>query len=43
MHLTGQIISVTVEITANHLGYFQFKLCPNNNPKKDPTQACFDK
>lgn len=39
----GQIIPVTIQITAVHKGYYEFKLCPNNNPMKDPTQDCFEK
>ncbi|KAK7108850.1 hypothetical protein V1264_016512 [Littorina saxatilis] len=39
----GQTIDVTVEVTANHLGWFEFKLCPNNNPKKEATQDCLDR
>merc|ERR1712059_76312 len=38
----GQTLKVSIDITANHLGYFQFKLCPNNNIHKDPKQDCFD-
>ena len=39
----GQTIQATVEVTANHAGYFTFKLCANNNVNQDPTQECFDK
>ena len=39
----GDVITVTVRITANHLGYFTFKLCPNDNVKKEVTQECLDK
>jgi len=39
----GQTIDVEVKITANHKGWFEFKLCENNNPAKDKTQKCFDK
>ena len=28
----GSVIEVTVQITANHQGYHQFKLCKNDNP-----------
>merc|ERR1711962_1034537 len=34
----GQEVKVAIGITANHLGYFTFKLCPNNNVNKDPEQ-----
>lgn len=39
----GDIIDVTIEITANHKGYLVFKLCPNDNILLDPLQDCFDK
>ncbi|KAL8558281.1 hypothetical protein ACOMHN_063975 [Nucella lapillus] len=38
----GQIILVTVQVTANHLGWFEFKLCPNNNPLRAATPECLD-
>ena len=38
----GKKITVKVEITANHRGFFTFKLCPNNNVNSDPMQECFD-
>ena len=41
-YTSGQIIDVTVEITANHYGYFQFKVCPNEDITKDKGQDCFD-
>jgi len=39
---SGQEVQVTVQITANHKGYLEFKLCPNNNVNQDPVQQCFD-
>ncbi|XP_011429462.3 uncharacterized protein [Magallana gigas] len=38
----GQIIDVQVKITASHFGYFEFRLCPNNNVHKPATQACLN-
>lgn len=38
----NQIVDTEVELTAHHKGYFQFKICPTNNAKVDPTQDCFD-
>ncbi|ESO95783.1 hypothetical protein LOTGIDRAFT_116739 [Lottia gigantea] len=35
-------IDIKVEITANHLGYFQFKLCPNNDIGCAVEQSCLD-
>lgn len=35
----GSLITITVEITAHHLGYWEFKLCPDAD---EPDQACFD-
>jgi len=39
---SGDIITVNVDVTANHLGHFEFKLCPNNNIQKKATQDCLD-
>lgn len=39
----GQAIDIEVDVTANHFGYFTFKLCPNNNTAFDPEQDCFDR
>lgn len=39
----GQEIEVEVELTANHLGTFVMKLCPNNNPRQEASQECFDR
>ena len=39
----GQTINVLVEVTANHFGWFEFRLCPNNDPKKPITQQCLDR
>merc|ERR1711868_339260 len=38
----GEIITVTSHITANHVGYVEVRLCPNNNVELDPDQECFD-
>ncbi|GFU14612.1 chitin-binding type-4 domain-containing protein [Nephila pilipes] len=42
-YLSGQILEAVVDVTTNHRGYFEFKLCPNNNPKKEASQECLDK
>ncbi|XP_071115849.1 putative uncharacterized protein DDB_G0268364 [Haliotis cracherodii] len=39
----GDTIPVTVHLTANHLGWFEFRICPVNDPKKRVTQKCLDK
>lgn len=38
-----QEIEIEIELTANHLGTFVMKLCPNNNPNQEATQECFDR
>ena len=38
----GSFINVTVTLTSNHMGYFEFRLCPVNNPRVKVTQACLD-
>lgn len=39
----GSEMDITVHLTANHLGFFEFRLCPNNNYKARVKQACLDK
>ncbi|XP_069137862.1 uncharacterized protein [Argopecten irradians] len=41
-YASGQTINITVQLTSNHKGYFEFRLCPNNNGQMRVTQACFD-
>jgi len=38
----GEAIEVAVELTTNHKGHFNYRLCPNNNIHQDPKQDCFD-
>jgi hypothetical protein len=38
-----QEIEVEIELTANHYGRFEMFLCPNNNPRYEATQECFDR
>ncbi|XP_023322766.1 uncharacterized protein LOC111697106 [Eurytemora carolleeae] len=40
-YLTGSWIELEVELTANHKGRFQFKLCPVNG-REEATQDCLD-
>ena len=42
-YTSGQTIDVAVKITANHKGWFEFKLCENNDPQNDKSQECFDR
>lgn len=39
----GQIVELGVELTANHMGYFEFRLCPHNNPRYPVSNDCLDK
>ncbi|BFZ00768.1 hypothetical protein BsWGS_03807 [Bradybaena similaris] len=39
----GQRVTMQVDVTANHKGFFEFKICPTNDPKKQETQECFDR
>lgn len=39
---TGQIIAVQVDLTVNHLGYFEFRLCEHNDTSTPTSQACLD-
>lgn len=42
-YFSGQIIDIVIELTSNHRGRFELYLCPNNNPKQEATQSCFDR
>ncbi|KAK6962183.1 cell wall integrity and stress response component 4, partial [Biomphalaria glabrata] len=39
----GQLITIQVEITSNHLGYCEFKLCPKTSRTDRTTQDCLDR
>merc|ERR1711962_173814 len=38
----GQEIDIEAELTTNHKGWMEVKLCPHNNPKVVITQQCLD-
>ena len=38
----GQTITVSIDVTVNHGGYFEFKMCPNNNPSRPATESCLN-
>ncbi|XP_048749525.2 uncharacterized protein LOC125661528 [Ostrea edulis] len=42
-YVEGQTIDLVVEVTALHHGYFEFRICPNNNVSRPVTQDCLDK
>merc|ERR1712117_359284 len=37
----GQTIRISVDVTANHKGYFMFRLCQNPSPGVPATESCF--
>ncbi|CAF0938333.1 unnamed protein product [Didymodactylos carnosus] len=39
---TGSVINTTLDITANHLGFFEFRLCPLLNRRSRLTHECLD-
>ena len=39
----GEVMTVVIELTANHKGWMEFKICPNDDWKKRVTQECFDR
>jgi len=41
-YVTGSLIDLDVQLTANHKGRFQFKLCPVRG-RQEATQACLDR
>ncbi|CAB4058180.1 unnamed protein product [Lepeophtheirus salmonis] len=38
----GSPIKIRIQLTANHMGYFEFRICPNNNKKQPASQKCLD-
>ena len=38
----GQLVEVHVVLTAVHLGYFEFRLCPKSSAEELVTQECLD-
>ncbi|XP_048764475.2 uncharacterized protein LOC125672300 [Ostrea edulis] len=39
---SGQTVTIKVELTANHLGYFEFRLCEHNDTSTPISQSCLD-
>ena len=42
-YASGQYINAEIKVTTNLKGWFEFKLCENNDIKQDKDQSCFDK
>ena len=40
---TGTDMEIGIELTANHRGYFEFRVCPLNNQLTPETDQCFDR
>lgn len=40
---TNSLIPVRVQLTANHFGYFEFRVCPMTYQGKEVDQECLDK
>lgn len=38
----GSVIKTSVQLTANHKGYFVFKICPAISSIREVTQSCLD-
>jgi len=38
---SGAVMPVTVDLTANHIGYYEFSICANNDVTKAATDDCF--
>ena len=36
-------MDVEIQVTTNHHGWFEFRICENNDIDKDKDQSCFDK
>lgn len=41
-YVQGHAIEVKVEITAHHKGWFEFRICPNNDVNTPASQACLN-
>ncbi|BFZ03830.1 hypothetical protein BsWGS_06869 [Bradybaena similaris] len=39
----GQVIDITIDLTANHKGYFEFNICPTDDPFDKITEQCLAK
>lgn len=37
-----QVVTASVHLTANHLGWFEFRLCPVNEPGRYVKQSCLN-
>ena len=42
-YAAGSSIPVGVELTANHKGYFEMRVCPTNSNARPATQRCLDR
>ena len=40
---TGSNIDISVELTANHKGFFEFRLCPLDEQTAPETDECFNR
>ncbi|XP_013416594.1 uncharacterized protein LOC106178101 [Lingula anatina] len=38
----GQVFTTEVDLTANHKGWFEFRICPNDDPSVQVTHECLD-
>jgi len=41
-YYSGSLLNIAIDVTANHGGYFTFRLCPVSIIGGDPTQECLD-
>lgn len=42
-YISFKVIDIEIELTANHQGYFEIYICPNNDPTVEVTQECLNK
>lgn len=38
----GDVVDLVVDIETNHLGYFEFALCPRKSWNELETESCFE-
>ncbi|XP_069114686.1 uncharacterized protein [Argopecten irradians] len=39
----GDVIAIQIELTTSHMGFFEFKICPQNDVSTPVTPECLDK
>lgn len=44
LYTRGQLVEIEIELTSNHMGYFETRLCPlNKNDANAESEECFER